>query len=86
MPHAIHRGDATVTEAAAALDYTERTIYRKIHDGELPARRVGNRYLITWDDLAALGGEVTPPDPLREAPKLSAEQLDKICALLRGVA
>lgn len=96
MPHAIQRGDATVAQAADYLNVTERTVYRKVHDGELPARRLGRHLRISWADVEALVQDVnpTPADPIKEAalrvvseaPKLSAAQLDQICNLLRGVA
>lgn len=88
----------TPAEAAKYLGVHDRTIRRHIREGRLPAQRVGDRLLkIKRDDLDALLKEVTPTppaDPIREAalrvvseaPKLTAEQLDKICNLLRGVA
>lgn len=88
----------TPAEAARYLGVHDRTIRRHIREGRLPAVRIGARLLkIKREDLDALGKEVTPnppPDAIREAalrvvsecPKLSAEQLDQICTLLRGVA
>lgn len=88
----------TPAEAAKYLGVHDRTIRRHIREGRLPAVRIGSRLLkIKREDLDALGKEVTPtppPDVIREAalrvvseaPKLSADQLDQICALLRGVA
>lgn len=73
-----------------------KTVRRWITEGRLPAERLGPRLIrIKVADLDAVGEEVDPPkDPIREAalrvvseaPKLSADQLDQICNLLRGVA
>ena len=45
----------TVAEAARVVNYSERSIYRRIAAGELPAVRVGPRLLrIVPEDLAEL--------------------------------
>jgi excisionase family DNA binding protein len=82
----------TVKQSAQHLGCSERTIHRMIQAGELPAERIGRMIRIKAADLEALGTEVNPPDPIREAalrvvstaPKLTPEQLDGICSLLRG--
>lgn len=92
------QSEVTVAEAARYKGVHDRTIRRWIWEGRLPAERVGPRLLrIKVADLDALGKEATPAtsaDPIREAamrvvaeaPKLTGEQLDKICALLQGAA
>lgn len=74
------------------------TLRKKIATGELPAERVGRRYLIREDDLAAM---VTPVvgrptehatinaaiDRLvASAPRLSHEQRERLVAVLAGRA
>jgi excisionase family DNA binding protein len=41
----------TVEEAAELLRVSAPTIYRRIHDGTLPAVRVGQRLLVPRDEL-----------------------------------
>lgn len=86
-------------EAAARKGVSTKTIRRLIANGTLPAKRLGSRLLIVdVEDVDALGEAVVPEmktaaeiiraEAMRvvsEAPKLTPEQLDKICALLRGV-
>lgn len=88
-------GKVTVAEAAVILQKHDRTVRRYITEGALPVERDrGGRILIATADLEALGAEVKPPDPIREAalrvveqaPELTPEQLAGICNLLRGVA
>lgn len=43
----------TVGEIAELLDFSWRTIQRRIKSGELKASRIGNRYRITREDLIA---------------------------------
>lgn len=98
LAHAQGQPEVGVAGAARYKDVSIVTIRRWIREGLLPAERVGPRLIrIKLADLDALGKEVkpTPPeDPIRqaalrvvaEAPKLTGEQLDSICALLRGVA
>lgn len=93
--HESAHAEVTVAQAAARLGVHDRTVRRYIREGILPAERVGPRLLrIKVADLDRFGEEVTPTDPIREAavrvvseaPRLTADQLDKICTLLRGVA
>ena len=44
----------TIDQAAAELDVHHTTIRRWIHDGELPALKMGRRYWISRADLVAL--------------------------------
>jgi excisionase family DNA binding protein len=46
----------TVDFAADLLKVHPRTIHRFIHEGRLPARRIGKAYRIRRTDLAALAG------------------------------
>lgn len=50
----------TVEQAAAVLGLHVKTVRNYVRDGRLPAVRVGKRYRIAKDDLAALAG--LPPD------------------------
>ena len=85
----------SLAEAAERKGVSVKTVRRWIADGRLPAERLGPRLIrMKVADVDAIGEEVDPPaDPIREAalrvvseaPKLSAGQLDQICALLRGV-
>jgi excisionase family DNA binding protein len=43
-----------VSEAAQLLRKSERTIYRWLEDGYLPARKIKNGWLIKTEDLFAL--------------------------------
>lgn len=99
MPQDLQRG-LSPAEAAARKGVSTKTIRRLIADGTLPAKRLGPRLIkIDVEDVDALGEDVVPEtktaaeiiraEALRvvsEAPKLTPEQLDQICALLRGVA
>ena len=42
----------TVQEAAKELRVTTRSVYAWLRDGKLRGERAGNRWRITWDDLA----------------------------------
>lgn len=41
----------TVAEVAAKLRVSKMTVYRQVHDGELPAVRVGRSFRVTEDDV-----------------------------------
>lgn len=43
-----------IGEAARILGLSQRTVYRRIKEGELPASKVGGVYLISRDDLDAM--------------------------------
>ena len=51
----------TVDFAADLLKVHPRTIHRFIHEGRLPARRIGKAYRIRRTDLAALAGLPSAP-------------------------
>jgi excisionase family DNA binding protein len=54
----------TVEFAADLLKVHSRTVHRFIHEGRLPARRIGKAYRIQRSDLAALAGlPSAPPEP-----------------------
>lgn len=96
MQHVTPEVSVSLAEGAVRKGVSVKTVRRWITEGRLPAERLGPRLIrIRVADLDAIGEEVNPPpDPIREAalrvvseaPKLSPEQLDKLCALLRGVA
>lgn len=86
----------SLAEGAARKGVSVKTVRRWITEGRLPAERLGPRLIrIKVTDLDAVGEEVDPPaDPIKEAalrvvseaPRLSVDQLDQICSLLRGGA
>ena len=51
----------TVDFAADLLKVHPRTVHRFIHEGRLPARRIGKAYRIRRTDLAALAGLPSAP-------------------------
>lgn len=62
----VHPGDelCTVDFAAELLKVHPRTVHRFIHEGRLPARRIGKAYRIRRADLSTLAGlPSTPPVP-----------------------
>ncbi|KAB8195360.1 helix-turn-helix domain-containing protein [Nonomuraea phyllanthi] len=69
----------TVDEAAALLGLHVKTVRNYVRDGRLPAVRVGKRYRIAKDDLAAFAG-LPPggPAPRRHAEASSIVQIDGI--------
>ena len=56
-PTADSRGDIsdvkflTVAEVAATMRVSKMTVYRLVHNGELPAVRVGRSFRVTEDDV-----------------------------------
>ena len=57
----------TISAAAHSLNISEKTIRRRIDDGQLPAHRIGNRIRIDQDELRrflvgcrTLGKQVRP--------------------------
>jgi len=96
MPQDLQRG-LSPAEAARRKGCSTKTIRRHIADGTLPAKRLGRLIIIDVADVDALGDAVVPEmktaaeiikaEAIRvvsEAPKLTPEQLDRICSLLRG--
>ncbi|MGZ5405070.1 MAG: helix-turn-helix domain-containing protein [Nocardioides sp.] len=43
----------TVAEVAAMMRVSKMTVYRLVHNGELPAVRVGRSFRVTEDDVDA---------------------------------
>jgi excisionase family DNA binding protein len=41
----------TVAEVAAVMRVSKMTVYRLVHNGELPAVRVGRSFRVTEDDV-----------------------------------
>jgi excisionase family DNA binding protein len=41
----------TVAEVAATMRVSKMTVYRLVHNGELPAVRVGRSFRVTEDDV-----------------------------------
>lgn len=41
----------TVTEVAAMVRVSKMTVYRLVHNGELPAVRVGRSFRVSEDDV-----------------------------------
>ena len=44
-------GDMTIAEVAAKMRVSKMTVYRLVHNGELPAVRVGRSFRVTEDDV-----------------------------------
>lgn len=88
----------TLREAAARGFGGYSTLRKKIVSGELPAERVGRRYLIREDDLEAMVAPVVgrPTENasvsaaidrlVASAPRLSREQRERLAAVLGGGA
>jgi excisionase family DNA binding protein len=51
MPHETPARFLAITEAAAALHVSTATVFRLVTSGDLPARRVGNGYLVHEGDV-----------------------------------
>ncbi|MGN9844582.1 helix-turn-helix domain-containing protein [Nonomuraea sp. H19] len=69
----------TVDQAAGLLGLHVKTVRNYVRDGRLPAVRVGKRYLIAKEDLAAFTGlPVDPPAVPRRAEVSSIVQIDGI--------
>ena len=85
----------TPDELVSKLGLPRHQVFRALRSGDIPARRVGRRYLVSkvglerWleagrlpspdDELAAYIAEV-----VTAAPALSADQRDRLRVLLRG--
>jgi excisionase family DNA binding protein len=93
-----NRSRLTLSDAAKRGLGGYSTLRKKIASGELPAERVGRRYLIDESDLAALVTPVVGRPTERAsintaidrivatAPRLSREQRDRLASLLGGAA
>lgn len=53
----------SVSQAAAALDFTPRHIHNLIADGLLPAQRIGKSFIIKRSDLAKVPDRKPGPKP-----------------------
>ncbi|MEW9550180.1 helix-turn-helix domain-containing protein [Nonomuraea sp. NPDC050783] len=69
----------TVEQAAGLLGLHVKTVRAYVRDGRLPAVRVGRRYRIAKDDLAAFAGLPVPEEPRPRRAEVSAVvQLDGV--------
>ncbi len=64
----------TVAEVAATMRVSKMTVYRLVHNGELPAVRVGRSFRVTEDDVneylrkSFYDAGYLPSAPLRACP------------------
>ena len=75
----------TPAQVAKRLRVSERTVYAWLHSGRLSGRKVGRRWRVTEDALAALersDGQDDYDDPL--TPEEAAESEEAWQAYLRG--
>lgn len=81
----------TVVEAAKYANVSQRTIWRWIRAGTLPARKFGEHSTrIRQDDLERMARRIAAEDPveeyvrrlLKDWPPLTREQRDRIAVLL----
>ncbi|GAA3714978.1 helix-turn-helix domain-containing protein [Nonomuraea antimicrobica] len=69
----------TVEQVAGLLGLHVKTVRNYVRDGRLPAVRVGKRYLIAKEDLAAFTGlPVAGPDRPRRAEVSAIAQVDGV--------
>ncbi|MEO3885362.1 helix-turn-helix domain-containing protein [Nonomuraea sp. B5E05] len=69
----------TVEQVAAQLGLHVKTVRNYVREGRLPAVRIGKRYRIAKEDLAAFTGlPVAAPAPARRAEVSSIVQIDGI--------
>ncbi|MGP3932988.1 helix-turn-helix domain-containing protein [Nonomuraea sp. KM88] len=69
----------TVEQVAAQLGLHVKTVRNYVRDGRLPAVRIGKRYRVAKEDLAAFTGlPVADPAPARRAEVSSIVQIDGI--------
>jgi excisionase family DNA binding protein len=66
----------STAEAAAALDLTIGRVQQLIWEGRLPAQKIGNRYVVSEDDLGLVKGikRGRPPKPKVEKVKVSKKK------------
>lgn len=63
---ASERATLTVPELAQRLGLSESATYQALRRGEIPARRIGRRFIIWRDTIDRFFGEPAPaPDPQR---------------------
>ncbi len=85
----------TVEQAAQQLNLHPKTVLRYIHDGRLPATRVGKSYRILQIDLDALAGVASggsEPDGsarttcITDIPDITLEAAERMATFLQAVA
>ncbi|KNY14281.1 excisionase [Shinella sp. SUS2] len=85
----------TVEQAAQQLNLHPKTVLRYIHDGRLPATRVGKSYRILRVDLDALAGVASggsKPDGsarttcITDIPDITLEAAERMATFLQAVA
>lgn len=83
----------TVPEAAIYANVSQRTIWRRIRTGALPARKFGERCTrVRKEDLERLADLLTVEDPVEDYarrlmqswPPLTPEQRDRLATLLHA--
>jgi len=57
----MERLTVSVEEAAQALGVSRAHAFRMVNSGELPARRLGKRWLVSIDTLKELAGSAKAP-------------------------
>jgi excisionase family DNA binding protein len=57
----MERLTVSVEEAAQALGVSRAHAFRMVNSGELPARRLGKRWLVSIDTLKELAGSAKTP-------------------------
>ncbi|KAF1030099.1 MAG: hypothetical protein GAK37_01491 [Pseudomonas sp.] len=84
----MHDDFYTVAQAASHLQLHAKTVLRFIHEGRLPAVRMGKAYRLRVRDVLAFAGDDAPRvEPVRvtcvvEVPSVSRAQADRITTLL----
>jgi excisionase family DNA binding protein len=84
----------TLSELASLGYPTPQTLRNHIRSGRLPARKVGNRYVVSADDLDAWSTATDPTGALDDAvarlvaaaPQLTEEQVRRLASLLGGAS
>lgn len=85
----------TVEQAAQQLNLHPKTVLRYIHDGRLPATRVGNSYRILRVDLDTLAGVASGGSELdgsarttciTDIPDITLEAAERMATFLQAVA
>lgn len=81
----------TVAQTAEQLRLHVKTVLRFIHEGRLPAVRIGKSYRLRAQDVQAFaGGDASHAEPVRvtcvvEVPAVSPSQVERITRLLHGM-